>query len=74
MVMTLGKSKIEIERTVKGFKISGKEYTTLEAMFIVDWIIDQLKDEAKYDESMLITQEEANFEMLGQDEKYGSHQ
>lgn len=46
MLMTLGKSKIEIERTVKGFKISGKEYTTLEAMFIVDWIIDQLEDEA----------------------------
>ena len=51
--MTLGKSKIEIERTVKGFKISGREYTTLEAMFIVDWILDQLEDETKDDESVI---------------------
>lgn len=52
--MTLGKSKIEIERTVKGFKISGREYTTLEAMFIVDWILDQLEDEVKDNEPLTL--------------------
>lgn len=66
-------SLLKIERTTCGFNINGLKLTVLEAMFIVDWVLDQLEQEAKDDESMPMTQEAANFEMLGQDEKYGSH-
>jgi|DEB0MinimDraft_12_1074336.scaffolds.fasta_scaffold299693_2 hypothetical protein len=66
-------SSLKIERTTYGFNINGLKLTVLEAMFIVDWVLDQLEQEAKDDESMPMTQEAANFEMLGQDEKYGSH-
>ena len=66
-------SSLQIERTTYGFNINGLKLTVLEAMFIVDWVLDQLEQEAKDDESMPMTQEAANFEMLGQDEKYGSH-
>jgi hypothetical protein len=57
---------LEIERTERGFNISGLEYTVEEAMYIADWVVTKLQDEH-------MTQAEANFEMLGQDEKYGSH-
>jgi hypothetical protein len=36
---------LEIERTDRGFNISGLEYTVEEAMYIADWIVTKLQDE-----------------------------
>jgi len=43
--MTLAKANLEIERTERGFNISGLEYTVEEAMYIADWIETKLQDE-----------------------------
>jgi hypothetical protein len=43
--MTLAKANLEIERTARGFNISGLEYTVEEAMYISDWIVTKLQDE-----------------------------
>ena len=43
--MTLAKANLEIERTERGFNISGLEYTVEEAMYIADWIVTKLQDE-----------------------------
>ena len=43
--MTLAKANLEIERTERGFNISGLEYTVEEAMYIADWIDTKLQDE-----------------------------
>ena len=43
--MTLAKGQLEIERTDRGFNISGLEYTVEEAMYIADWIVTKLQDE-----------------------------
>ncbi len=43
--MTLAKANLEIERTDRGFNISGLEYTVEEAMYIADWVVTKLQDE-----------------------------
>ena len=39
------KANLEIERTDRGFNISGLEYTVEEAMYIADWVVTKLQDE-----------------------------
>ena len=51
---------IEMKRTEKGYKISGKEYTIEETMQIADWIIDQWDHLIRYESVMLITHENAD--------------
>ena len=38
-------ANLEIERTERGFNISGLEYTVEEAMYIADWVVTKLQDE-----------------------------
>jgi len=39
------KANLEIERTDRGFNISGLEYSVEEAMYIADWVVTKLQDE-----------------------------
>ena len=38
-------ANLEIERTERGFNISGLEYSVEEAMYIADWIVTKIQDE-----------------------------
>tara|TARA_X000001382_G_C3172617_1_gene180043 strand:+ start:676 stop:858 length:183 start_codon:yes stop_codon:yes gene_type:complete len=57
---------LEIERKDGYFNISGLAYDDEQAMRIADFIVNVLQDEH-------MTQEQANAEMLTNDEKWGSH-
>ena len=57
---------LEIERKNGYFNISGLAYDDEQAMRIADFIVNVLQDEH-------MTQEQANAEMLTNDEKWGSH-
>ncbi len=57
---------LEIERKDGYFNISGLAYDDEQAMRIADFIVNVLQDEH-------MTQEQANAEMLTNNEKWGSH-